>query len=192
MPEHFTFVEKRTAGFLINSYVFTRTVKDALPLQFFIKEKYPFGGRRNPQGKRRFINEIASFIAKIHSAGMIHNDLKATNIIVNENSESYSFHVLDLDNVSFSKTVPMKIIVRNLVQLNNDCMCVCSVNERLRFFINYLQKAGIKLSRSEKNSLAQRIELLTLKKVERWQNETKKLKQKGKSKHRDDSINLNR
>ena len=192
VPEHIAAIEKRTAGFLINSYLFTRAIIGALPLQHYVKEIFPFGGHYNPKEKQHFIKEIASFIAKVHSAGMIHNDLKATNIIVNKLNNNYVFHVLDLDNVSFKNTVPMSIVVKNLVQLNNDCVYVFGAFDRLRFFVYYLEKAGMKMSRAEKHVLAEKVERLTLKKVKRWQDEQQRLERKGKSKHRDDSIKLKR
>ena len=190
IPEHIAAAEKYIAGFLSESYLFTRAVNDALPLQRFIKTKFPLDGCYNQAIKQGFIKEIAAFIAKIHSSGLIHKDLKATNIIVDSANTYYSFYVLDLDNASFRTNVPSSQIVKNLVQLNNDCMYVSTVFDRLRFLIYYFEKSGMKTSRGERRSIAEKIERLTQEKVERWHNEQKMLEQKGKSKHRDDSINL--
>ena len=192
VPEHLAAIEKHIAGFLINSYVIMRAVQDALPLRRYINSKFPLSGHYCATEKLRFINEFAAFLAKVHSTGMIHNDLKATNILVNEKDNNHAFYILDLDNVTFKKSMPMKIIVRNLVQLNNDCMYFSGGLDRLRFFLEYLKQAGLQMSRSDKHTLARKIENLTLKKVKRWQNEVKKLEHRGKLKHHDDTILLDK
>ena len=193
VPEHLAAIEKRVFGFLLESFLIARSVEGAVPLQRFIKEVFPRDEEdQDLVPKRAFISSLAEFVAQIHSKGFVHNDLKGTNIIVREAVKGYEFHVLDLDCVAFRKRVPMSRIVKNLVQLNNDCMYVAGEFDRLRFFIYYLKKAGLDLSRTERRSLAEEIVRLTQEKVDRWRREKDKLERKGKSKHLDESINLGR
>ena len=191
VPEHLAAIEKRVCGFLVESFLITRAVEEAVPLQRFIEERFPQERRTLAiDSKRNFIRGAADFLSRIHSKGIEHNDLKGANIIVRQVGDKYEFHVLDLDCVSFKRQIPMSMIVRNLVQLNNDCMYVAGEFDRLRFFIYYLKKMGFDLSRGERRSLAERVARLTQEKVDRWYREQDKLKRKGKPKHLDESINL--
>jgi len=191
VPEHLAAIEKRVCGFLAESFLITRAIEGAIPLQRFVKDRFPQEkGALVIDSKHNFIRDVADFLSRIHSKGMEHNDLKGANIIVRRVEDKYEFYVLDLDFVSFRKQVSMSGIVRNLVQLNNDCMYVAGQFDRLRFFIYYLKTMGFELSRSERRSLAERVARLTQEKVDRWYREQDKLKRKGKSKHLDESINL--
>ncbi len=191
VPEHLAAIEKRVCGFLVESFLVTGAIEEAIPLQRFIKERLSQEkGASAIDLKRNFIRDASDFLAEIHSKGMEHNDLKGANIIVRRVEDKYEFCVLDLDCVLFRKQASMSGIVRNLVQLNNDCMYVAGEFDRLRFFIYYLKKMGFALSRSERRSLAERVARLTEEKVDRWYREHDKLERKGKSKHLDESINL--
>jgi tRNA A-37 threonylcarbamoyl transferase component Bud32 len=191
VPEHLAAIEKRVRGVLVESFLITRAVEEAVPLQRFVKERFPQEKEASViHSKRDFIRGAADFLSRVHSKGMEHNDLKGANIIVRPVEDRYEFYVLDLDCALFRKQVSMSAIVRNLVQLNNDCMYVAGQFDRLRFFIYYLKKMGFDLSRSERRSLAERVARLTQEKVDRWYREQSKLERKGKSKHLDESINL--
>ena len=190
VPEHIAAVEKRVFGFLVESFLITRSIDGAIPLQRFIENEFPADGEVDLCAKHIFIESLAGFIAHVHSKGMIHNDLKGANVVVRKAGGGYEFHILDLDCVSFAECVPRSCIVRNLVQLNNDCQYVAGEFDRLRFFTYYLRKSGLKLSREERKSMTAEIVRLTKVKVDRWRRESERLERKGKSKHIDESINL--
>ena len=157
IPEHIAAIEKRVLGFLVESFLVTRSVDGAAPLQRFIEDEFPADGKVDLHAKHIFIESLAGFIAHVHSKGMIHNDLKGANVVVRKAGGGYEFHILDLDCVSFAECVPRSWIVRNLVQLNNDCQYAAGEFDRLRFFTYYLRKSGLTLSRAERKSMLRKL-----------------------------------
>ncbi|MGR3219098.1 MAG: lipopolysaccharide kinase InaA family protein [Candidatus Anammoxibacter sp.] len=117
-------------------------------------------------GKRSFIKAFAGSFRNIHKEGIFHADLKAGNILVKEIGETkWEFVYLDLDRVSFKKSVTKHRIIKNLTQLNASLPNEFSFSDRMRFYKHYLSKR--RLSNCDK-TLLRRIIMDSVKRKHLW------------------------
>lgn len=109
-------------------------------------------------GRRQLITELASTLARMHSEGIFHRDLKATNLMVRKSQHKREILFLDLEDISFSKRVPRNKVLLNLAQLDASMPeCVGSLS-RLKFLRTYLDK---KYSKEEIADLIQDVRRLS-------------------------------
>lgn len=112
-PEPIALIEKR--GFtnkIVYSYFITEYIPHEYTLLDILKDdKHPL--RDNVKG---FIPYIAKDIRKMHDAGIIHNDLHAGNILIN-NLEKPSFYYIDLNRGRIKKKLSIKKRIKDLARL---------------------------------------------------------------------------
>jgi tRNA A-37 threonylcarbamoyl transferase component Bud32 len=94
--------------------------------------------------RRQIGRSIARTLARAHAAGLIHDDMKARNVLVSPGSDGKSVHFLDLTNALHTRhTLPWHR-VKNLAQLHRSLrLGTCPFRERLRFLAEYGRAAGI-------------------------------------------------
>jgi tRNA A-37 threonylcarbamoyl transferase component Bud32 len=63
--------------------------------------------------------ELAAFVKKIHALEMRHGDFSEQNILVEETREGRRYYLIDLDTLSFGKTLTQKHRLKNLIQLGH-------------------------------------------------------------------------
>jgi tRNA A-37 threonylcarbamoyl transferase component Bud32 len=90
--------------------------------------------------RHRLAWELGAFIAQIHQAGILHNDLHAGNILVRlEGDDRLRLFLIDLHAVRVGRTVSWKASQANLTVLGHWFMVHASRTDRLRFWHAYLQ-----------------------------------------------------
>jgi len=112
-------------------------------------DRYLFKGFRDFKKKKYFIITFAQWIFHFHNKGLYHQDMKACNILVSENGESWDFYFLDLEDVLLNEKVDEKRLFINFLQLNTSIPKSVTRTDRLRFLKEYLRLQP--MVRNEKN-----------------------------------------
>jgi tRNA A-37 threonylcarbamoyl transferase component Bud32 len=99
-------------------------------------------------GLRRFIEGLAIFVRGLHEKGVYHKDLKATNLLIQQDAQGARFYLLDIDRVSFKVKLSKRSRLYNIAQLNASVPGgVISRTDRLRFLRTYM--GGIRYSKDD-------------------------------------------
>lgn len=171
-------MRERRFGFVRAEWVIMELIPGALELDRYIltrmSEKWP------SEEQRGLARLFGRFIAKLHSAGIFHSDLKTCNILVAEgplsheacavcaepsssnegSSETLSrrgvrFLLLDYDDVRFCRGLSWKQRTKNLTQLFLSTPLAIGASQRLRFLSEYAFHSGI--GPKDKKTLAKRV-----------------------------------
>jgi hypothetical protein len=89
--------------------------------------------------RRAFLRGLGTLFARLHAAGVYHNDLKDVNVLVRERDDDFDFVLLDLERVRIGRSVRRARRVKNLVQIDRTLGRLASRAHRLRFLHAYLQ-----------------------------------------------------
>jgi tRNA A-37 threonylcarbamoyl transferase component Bud32 len=100
-------------------------------------DRYLYKGFRGLQGKALFIKAFAQWLSGLHQKEIYHWDMKACNILVSEEGESWRFHLLDLEDVRLDQKVSEEEVFRNFLQLNTSIPPSMTHTDRLRFYQEY-------------------------------------------------------
>lgn len=98
-------------------------------------------GRNTSIAVRKATLQLADMIARMHSAGIIHQDLHCGNILVCQKEKSLELVVIDLHRVTRKRSLSRRLRAANLAQLLHDRYDVTTRSQRLRFLKRYLQTA---------------------------------------------------
>lgn len=94
----------------------------------------------NGKAKRQLMKDLASTLSRMHSQGIFHRDLKATNLMVRKTPGGNEILFLDLEDVSFGQRVERAKVALNLAQLDESIPESVGTFSRLRFLRMYLGK----------------------------------------------------
>ena len=148
----------RYAGLLpADSYLLTRGLPGVTPLSRFlgaaraeVTAAFP-GAARQELGR-----ELGVLIARMHRAGILHQDLHAANLLVRlEGSRPPGLFVIDLHAVHLGRPLAWPVRRANLVMLNRSFILHANRADRLRFWLAYCEEwqrgraAGTAADRSE-------------------------------------------
>ena len=134
-PEVIALGHKKIAGVCVNTFIITRSVEDAKPLY----ECIPIIANASISVRHRFLRELGETIGRMHEAGIFHGDLRAGNILVKEAGPYWKFYLLDNERTKKFNTLPRKLRVKNLVQINMLPSKLINRTDRMRFFKSYLK-----------------------------------------------------
>ncbi len=128
-------------SFLINRRHFTVTesIVDSKNI-YGIFEEFSKSSLIDTKIKRKFIRDFGREIGKLHATGFSHGDLRGGNILVQENNGDWIFHYIDNERTQRFKRLPMKLRIKNLVQINMLFSHAISKTDRLRFFKEYMKE----------------------------------------------------
>jgi serine/threonine protein kinase len=102
-------------------------------------DRYILKGFGNLSRKRRFLQTFANWLGYIHAMGVYHRDMKTCNLLVSERGETWSFHLLDFEDILTDVKINQKKLFRNFLQLNTSTPKLMSRSDRFRFFKEYLR-----------------------------------------------------
>ena len=136
-PQPLAMIEKRFGPILRENFYICRWLDQAPELNTYIT------GRQWAQpDKKQFIRSLAHTIARLHAQGIYHGDLKSNNILVRTHAASWDFFFIDLDRVSFSRSLTFQRRANNLAQINASVADVMTLRDRLHFFRMYSKTAA--------------------------------------------------
>lgn len=101
-------------------------------------DRYILKGFRDFKEKRQFIKTFAQWLSLLNQMDLYHQDMKACNLMVSEDGETWDFHFLDLEDVELSEKVHEAKVFKNFLQLNTSTPKIISRTDRIRFVKEYL------------------------------------------------------
>jgi tRNA A-37 threonylcarbamoyl transferase component Bud32 len=121
------------------SYLITRTVPDVCPLDLFLEQTLPrLPGPRHTEIRQRLTQEMGRFVARLHHAGIIHQDLHPGNLLIRLDAEDVPrLYLIDLHAVQLGGSLGWRASRDNLVIFNRWFIVRAERSDRLRFFQHY-------------------------------------------------------
>ena len=89
--------------------------------------------------KRNFIKAFALWLYHLHQKNIYHQDMKACNILVSRNGQTWDFKLLDLEDALLDEKINENKLFKNLLQLNTSTPKFITTRDRLRFFKEYMR-----------------------------------------------------
>jgi len=128
------YLERRRGRVLLESYLVSHTVEGQNLTEFKAQR-----GRQISE-KRRWIDDLARFLARMHDRHVANRDLKADNLIVSHRwPGGYEFFMVDFDGIEIGP-VSRRKRVKNLARLERGSRGAAAITrtDRLRFLRTYL------------------------------------------------------
>lgn len=127
------------------SYLITRGLHDCETLHAFLIHSLPrLAPDRRTQVRQHLAEQLGALVARIHDAGICHNDLHAGNILVRLGSDdTLRLYLIDLNSVRVGLPLDWPASLDNLVMLNSWFMLRCNRADRLRFWKAYYLGRGM-------------------------------------------------
>jgi tRNA A-37 threonylcarbamoyl transferase component Bud32 len=120
------------------SLLLTRTL-DARPLLDFLEHELPaLPALRQARIRQRLACALGRFLARMHTAGVIHDDLHPGNLLFRTGADGrIALHLIDLHAVRFVRPCPWPACRDNLVIFNRFFILRADRSDRLRFWTAY-------------------------------------------------------
>ena len=116
------------------SFLFMEVLADAQEM-----DRYILRGFEDLNKKRLFIKTFAHWLDGLHKMRFYHKDMKTCNILVSENGKTWTFRLLDFEDILMEEDVNRKKLFRTLLQLNTSTPRVMTRVDRYRFFKEVLR-----------------------------------------------------
>lgn len=140
--------EQKGLGPVGESFLVTEAIPGGCSLEVYLRERLPalpHAVRRRV--RRRLLDDFADFTARIHRAGVRHDDFHPGNFVVSleeglpridrETGLAW-IHLIDLPGVRLGRPLGWKAVRDDLVALNASCFEQVSSRDRYRFWRAYL------------------------------------------------------
>lgn len=114
--------------------------------------------------KRHLIRCLGKEIGRLHRCGIVHGDLRPNNILVVLGSYEPHFFFIDNERNRQYQKIPLKLIQKNLVQINMMLPIDLCLTDRLRFFDAYLHRYG-RFTEMEAKKLMSHVQRRTLERL---------------------------
>lgn len=132
--------ECRSGIFLTENFLVTLEVENAKQIYQVIPEGLKTLTKEQLQSKRDLILTFGRTVGRMHAKGVFHGDLKTVNVLARQEKTGWRFCFIDNERTRKFLTLPRRLRLKNLVQLNM-CQSACLTNsDRMRFFKAYLSE----------------------------------------------------
>jgi hypothetical protein len=131
-----------------DSYLITRSLDDTQALNVFIEKTFSgLEPARQPRLRQHLARELAQLMARMHDAGMVHNDLHPANLLLRlAPDDRPQLYVIDLHAVRLGRPLDWRASRSNLIVLNRWFILRVSRTDRLRFWRAYCRARGMGFS----------------------------------------------
>jgi len=119
-------------------------------------DRYIFEGLKPFPKRRHFVQVFAQWLSHFHQRGLYHRDMKTCNLLITETAVTWTFHLLDLEDLLLDGKVDEKKLFRNFLQLNTSIPKAISRTDRMRFLKGYAARHPI--IRNEKGFIKELIQ----------------------------------
>jgi len=90
--------------------------------------------------RRSLLQELGTFIGRLHATGYIHGDLRPSNVLANFKGGQFRFALIDNERNILRRPPPGKLLLKNLMQLNMLLPGDLTRSDRWRFFLAWRQQ----------------------------------------------------
>jgi tRNA A-37 threonylcarbamoyl transferase component Bud32 len=141
-PKPILFMERKKSFFVLESYIVTEPLFESKPLNHFMDSSFNLMIKEN---KLQFIKEVAIQVKQLHDCGIMHCDLKATNILVSA-GDKIKINFIDLDAIKVSDSLLSAERAKDLARLNCSFLDTAFLPRcyRLYFLKSYLGRVKTK------------------------------------------------
>jgi tRNA A-37 threonylcarbamoyl transferase component Bud32 len=131
--------ERRSGVGPSDSFLITRSLDGAEPLNTFIdRELRALPPRRQARVRHRLARELGKLIARMHDAGIVHNDLHPGNLLIRLDADDRpALYLIDLHAVHLRRPLGWRASRENLILFNRWCVLRTGRADRLRFWRTY-------------------------------------------------------
>jgi len=132
--------EQRKRKFLLENYLITPAIPDAVPLDQFVERRLPALDEVNRARVRQNLSEALGVLtARLHDAGFVHKDFHPGNILVTlDGGDVPALAMIDLDALRVCRRLRWPDARRNLALLNHYFWLRSARTDRYRFLKAYL------------------------------------------------------
>ena len=147
-PDVVAAIEVRRSGVLRKSFFLTRDVTDARTADVRWSEilAAPPGPTRR-RARQALARALGHLFARLHAAGVYHNDLKDVNVLVRGSDDAPALVLLDLERVRLLGRVGRGRRRKNLVQLDRTLGRRATRTDRMRFLQAYVGAGAARTER---------------------------------------------
>ncbi|MCK4913948.1 MAG: hypothetical protein KAS69_05060 [Planctomycetes bacterium] len=138
-----------------DKFLITLEINGTESIRKFISESLAALGKEQLKDRRCLICEFGRTVGRMHAAGICHGDLRLGNVLVKKEGGNWQFFFLDNERTKKLWHLPLRLRLKNLVQINMFRAAAINSADRMRFFKSYL-KENPKL-KSGRNKLAAKI-----------------------------------
>jgi tRNA A-37 threonylcarbamoyl transferase component Bud32 len=127
------------------SYLITRDLQGCEPLNSLLAHTLPLLSlARRTRVRRQLAEELGRLVARIHDAGILHNDFHAGNILARLGADdTIALYLIDLNAVRIGAPLDWRTSADNLVMLNSWFVLRVNRADRLRFWKAYFLARGL-------------------------------------------------
>jgi tRNA A-37 threonylcarbamoyl transferase component Bud32 len=122
-----------------DSFLITRSLDGTEPVSSFIEQTLPqIPLPRRTRLRQRLATALGEFVARLHDAGIVHQDLHAANLLVRlEADDLPHLFLIDLHDVGLGRPLRWRVSRANLIMLNRWFVLRSSRADRCRFWKAY-------------------------------------------------------
>jgi len=134
-----------------NSFLIVESLPDVEPLNVFLEDTLSTLPRvRRTQLRQKLAEELGGMIARIHQAGVYHEDLHSGNILIGlDPGDRIRLYMIDLHAVHLGKRLNWWTARANLVILNRWFILRAERTDRFRFWKAYFQACGPEFAKKQ-------------------------------------------
>ncbi len=127
-----------------DSFLLTHSLEGAEPLNTFVETTLPrLTPRRQTRLRQALAVELGGLVARMHEAGILHNDLHAANLLIRLDADARPIlYLIDLSAVRLGVALDWKTSRANLVMLNRWFTLRAGRADRMRFWAAYCRGRG--------------------------------------------------
>ena len=126
--------------FRTDNMLLVKGIEDSKPLYECISQFHNCTAKKELQEKRRLITSFGETVGRMHAAGIFHGDLRLGNVLVQKNEGQWRFFFIDNERTKKFWRLPVRLRLKNLVQVNMLRTDTITNTDRMRFFKDYLRE----------------------------------------------------